>query len=89
MKILMANKFFFLNGGSETVFFQERDFLRDSGVEVVDFAMHDERNLQSPNASYFVGSRQYRNKGGVFQKIKGGNVIDSLTGGGEKYNRAD
>jgi glycosyltransferase involved in cell wall biosynthesis len=70
MKVLMANKFFFLNGGSETVFFQERDFLRDSGVEVLDFAMHDERNLQSPNASYFVGSRQYRNKGGVFQKIK-------------------
>ena len=27
MKILIANKFFFRNGGSEVVMFQERDYL--------------------------------------------------------------
>jgi glycosyltransferase involved in cell wall biosynthesis len=70
MKVLMANKFFFLNGGSETVFFQERDFLLASGVAVVDFSMHDERNLQSSYAAHFVGSRQYRKGSGVLQKAK-------------------
>jgi hypothetical protein len=38
MKVLMANKFFFRNGGSETEYFQERDFLLALGVVVVDFA---------------------------------------------------
>jgi len=45
MRILLANKFFFRNGGSEVVMFQERDFLLREGHEVVDFSMHDERNF--------------------------------------------
>ena len=44
MKVLLANKFFFRNGGSEVVLFQERDFLQKAEVEVVDFAMKDKRN---------------------------------------------
>ncbi len=43
MKILFINKFFHLNGGSETVFFQEREFLKKQGHTVVDFSMEDER----------------------------------------------
>lgn len=39
--------------------FQERDFLLNSGHEVVDFAMLDERNLPSLYKSYFVGNRSY------------------------------
>lgn len=70
MKVLMANKFFFLNGGSETVFFQEREFLLGSGVEVVDFSMRDERNLPSSSEMHFVDTRQYRKGGGALQKIK-------------------
>lgn len=60
MKILVANKFFFRNGGSEAVMFQERDFLVRSGHEVVDFSMQDARNLESPYASYFVQAQDYR-----------------------------
>jgi glycosyltransferase involved in cell wall biosynthesis len=63
MKILQANKFFFRNGGSETVMFQERDFLLHGGHEVVEFAMQDERNLQSAHADYFVGNRSYAGQG--------------------------
>ncbi|MCG8425788.1 MAG: glycosyltransferase family 4 protein [Chromatiales bacterium] len=59
MKVLIANKFFYRNGGSEAVMFQERDFLRSTGVEVVDFAMQDERNLDSHYTSYFVANRSY------------------------------
>lgn len=61
MRILLANKFFFRNGGSEVVMFQERDFLLGSGHEVVDFSMQDARNFESPYASYFVQAQDYRN----------------------------
>lgn len=60
MKILVANKFFFRNGGSEAVMLQERDFLQRSGHEIVDFSMQDARNLESPYASYFVQAQDYR-----------------------------
>lgn len=59
VRVLLANKFFFRNGGSEVVMFDERDFLRDSGVEVVDFAMDDRRNLSSPFADFFVENQSY------------------------------
>jgi glycosyltransferase involved in cell wall biosynthesis len=59
VKILLANKFFFRNGGSEAVLFQERDYLRDTGVEVVDFSMQDQRNIDSPFASFFVDNQSY------------------------------
>lgn len=63
MKILLANKFFFRNGGSEVVLFQERDFLLSQGHEVVDFSMQDERNIESPFAGYFVSRQDYRGGG--------------------------
>lgn len=59
MKILQANKFFFRNGGSETVMFQERDYLLKNGHEVVDFSMQDERNLPSEYAVHFVANKNY------------------------------
>lgn len=71
MKVLIANKFFFRNGGSEVVLFQERDFLLKSGVEVVDFSMQDARNFDSPYAPFFVENRSYVNGAGsrVFGQI--------------------
>lgn len=69
MKVLIANKFFFKNGGSEVVMFQERDFLRQNGVQVVDFSMEHPRNEPSEFASYFVSSRVYA-KGSIGQRIR-------------------
>lgn len=54
MKILLANKFFHLNGGAETVFFQERDFLFEKGIDVIDFSMKDSRNFPSPYVDFFI-----------------------------------
>ena len=62
MKILQANKFFFANGGSETVMFQERDYLLANGHEVVDFAMQDTRNFASQYANYFVENKSYKSQ---------------------------
>ena len=45
MKILLVNKFFFIKGGAETVYFQERNWLKAAGVDVVDFSMLHELSL--------------------------------------------
>lgn len=63
MKVLIANKFFFRNGGSEVVMFQERDYLKKNGVEVLDFSMFDKRNLESRYSSYFVSHQSYGENG--------------------------
>lgn len=70
MKILVANKFFYLNGGSETVFFQERDFLLEQGHDVIDFSMMDERNLVSSYCDYFVSNKNYNNNCSGIQKYR-------------------
>ncbi|NIA11797.1 MAG: glycosyltransferase [Nitrospiraceae bacterium] len=70
MKILFANKFFFFNGGSERVFFQERGFLKKQGVDVVDFSMEHPRNFPSPYAGYFVSHIDYHNTKGAWGKLK-------------------
>ncbi|MBU1404948.1 MAG: glycosyltransferase family 4 protein [Proteobacteria bacterium] len=70
MKILLANKFFHLNGGSERVFFQERQFLLENGVSVVDFSMQDARNVPSPFAEYFIDKIDYAAVKGVGGKLK-------------------
>ena len=74
MKVLFANKFFFRNGGSETVMFQERDFLLKTGHEVVDFSMRDERNLPGAHEVHFVGNRSYAGGAGKLAK-----VVDALS----------
>jgi glycosyltransferase involved in cell wall biosynthesis len=64
-KVLFANKFFFLNGGSEAVMFDEMAILKRSGAEVLEISMHDPRNLASNYASYFVSPKPYRASSGL------------------------
>lgn len=59
MKILLANKFFYLKGGAETVFFQERDYLKNNGHKVIDFSMQHPDNFPSEYANYFVSNIDY------------------------------
>ncbi len=64
MKILLVNKFFFSFGGSETAFFQAASLLRGMGHEVIFFSMAHPKNLESPQAPYFVSRVD-------FEKMKG------------------
>ena len=59
MKVLLVNKFFYLKGGAERVFFQEREFLLKSGITVIDFSMSHQENFASPYSSYFVSFVDY------------------------------
>ena len=60
LKILFANKFFFLNGGSEVVMFDEMELMRKHALDVVEFSMQDPRNFPSKYESYFVSQKDYR-----------------------------
>jgi glycosyltransferase involved in cell wall biosynthesis len=59
VRVLAANKFYFVGGGAETVFFRTNELLESAGHEVVPFAMSDARNRPSPWASYFAPPRDY------------------------------
>jgi glycosyltransferase involved in cell wall biosynthesis len=59
MRVLAINKFYFVGGGAESVFFRTNDLLESAGHEVVPFATVDPRNMPSPWASYFAPERDY------------------------------
>jgi glycosyltransferase involved in cell wall biosynthesis len=65
LKVLFANKFFFRNGGSETVMFDEIALMRSFDIDVVEFAMNDPRNLPSEYSSYFASRTTYGSTRGV------------------------
>ena len=54
MKILLANKYFFLKGGAEHSFFQTAKLLEKKGHEVVFLSMQHPQNLPSKFNKYFV-----------------------------------
>jgi glycosyltransferase involved in cell wall biosynthesis len=70
VKVLLANKFFFRNGGSEAVMFQERDFLLKAGCAVIDFSMQDGRNAPSAYSEYFVANQSYETATGAGAKAR-------------------
>jgi len=70
MRLLFGNKFFYLKGGAERVFFQERDFLLEQGHHIIDFSMQDARNFPSPYSLYFINNIDYHQHYGVVTKVK-------------------
>lgn len=70
MKILLVNKFFYIKGGAETVYFQERNMLKQAGVEVIDFSMQHENNFPSDYADYFASNVDYHDETGLLAGVK-------------------
>ena len=54
MKILSINKFFWRKGGSESVFFGEKEMLESKGHSVIPFTMKGQKNEPSKYSKYFV-----------------------------------
>lgn len=54
MKIVFANKFYYLRGGAERYLFELRALLERHGHEVIPFAMRDKRDVATPWKKYFV-----------------------------------
>ena len=54
MRILLVNKFHYLNGGSEKYYFELGKLLKKNGNEVAYFSMKDDRNIKTGEKEYFV-----------------------------------
>ena len=54
MKILLVNKFHYLNGGSEKYYFELGKLLKKHGNEVAYFSMEDDRNIRTGDKEFFV-----------------------------------
>jgi glycosyltransferase involved in cell wall biosynthesis len=54
MRVLQANKFFYVRGGSERYYFDLCDLLVQRGHQVEHFSMRHDRNVPSPDQAFFV-----------------------------------
>lgn len=70
MKIIFANKYFFLRGGTERYLFELSDMLRKKGHDVIPFAMKDERNLPSTWSPNFVSHVETERVGFSWQALR-------------------
>ena len=59
MNILSVNKFFWRKGGSETVFFEEKDLLEKHGHSVIPFSMKSPGNFSSEYEEHFIENVDY------------------------------
>ncbi|MDZ7265026.1 MAG: glycosyltransferase family 4 protein [candidate division KSB1 bacterium] len=69
MKILMANKFYFIKGGSERYYFELTKVLHDHGHTVIPFSMKHPRNFSSEYSDYFVDNIEFNLDSG-WEKLK-------------------
>ena len=70
MRVLAANKFYYVKGGAERYFFELKRILEERGDEVVPFAMRDERNEPSPYSDYFVSHEDFEGGGSFFDRMR-------------------
>ncbi len=54
MKILLANKFYYLKGGAERHLFDLKELLEENGHKTIPFAMQDNKNVNSSYSKYLV-----------------------------------
>ena len=69
MKILEIDKYYYLKGGAETVFFNTMQLLRDNGNEVIPFCLANSKNQASVYSSYFVNFPEL-SESSLFTRIK-------------------
>jgi len=84
MKILQINKFHYIKGGSERVFFDTIKILEKAGHQVSVFSMEDKLNLSSKYSNYFVKNIDYYKKQGLLDKIS--TAIDFVWSSDAKVN---
>jgi glycosyltransferase involved in cell wall biosynthesis len=70
MRVLAANKYYFVKGGAERYYFELADILRSRGHEVVPFAMQHERNDPSEHADLFVSHEAFDGGAGPLTQLR-------------------
>ena len=59
MKVLLINKYFYLRGGAETVFFKTISLLKSKGHEVIPVSTKNKKNFSGENP-YFIDYPEFR-----------------------------
>lgn len=68
MKILFINKFFYIKGGAESVFFDTAHLLEKNGNKVMFFSMRHPKNAASKYEKYFISNIDYE-RASIFHKL--------------------
>lgn len=74
MNILLVNKFHYLKGGSEAVYFKHQELLRNAGHNVTCFSMKSTSNISCRDEVTFINHVDYNN-GGIASKVKNASKI--------------
>jgi glycosyltransferase involved in cell wall biosynthesis len=69
MKVLQINKYFYIKGGAETVFFNTMDLLTEKGHTVIPFSLKSKKNRPCAYESYFVDYPEL-SESGLWTKLK-------------------
>lgn len=72
MKLVFANNYFYLRGGSEKVFFDEIKMLVKYGHKVAPFTRYFEKNIASEYSKFFPPHFDYENVSQLSKKITSG-----------------
>lgn len=78
MIVLSVNKFFWRKGGSESVFFGEKEMLESSGNQVIPFSMKGGDNEDTIYSEYFVDEVDYSKQGLKKRLISASKIIYSF-----------
>ncbi|MBT7007611.1 glycosyltransferase family 4 protein [Candidatus Falkowbacteria bacterium] len=68
MKVLLINKFYYVQSGVERVLFETKELLEKAGHEVVVFSMDNPKNEKSKQQKYFVPYVDFSNLKKTFSK---------------------
>jgi len=71
VKILMADKYYFIKGGAERYFFELKKILEKNGHEVISFSMKHPQNLESPWEEFFVDEIDFNPSGFIGKAVTG------------------
>ena len=68
-RLLSINNYYYLRGGSETVFFEHGRLFEASGWDVVPFSMHHPKNLPTDWSNYFIDELEFGQDYSLVQKL--------------------
>lgn len=70
MRVLAANKFYFVKGGAERYYFELNRILEQRGDRVIPFAMQHDRNEPTPYAEFFVSREDFADDAGLSGRVR-------------------
>lgn len=71
MKILMIDKFYFIQGGVERYYFELKGILESAGHTVIPFSMKHPKNFENKFSQYFVDNVDYNSISALKNPIQG------------------